>query len=371
MGLQLSSNHCPNGLIENAARSKTSFFGTDLLLIRLEGATGVLNNGRPDGAFDNAAGVLEPNFGSVLDYSIKPPTINGELGIGRLSYTFRPTQDLAVSLGPDIRATDYIDYNSYAKLSFLDFSTQAFVNNLILFPIDGPAAGAAIDWKPGQGALAVRALYAAADPANPGDQGLITGVSSFARVIYSSPQSPGAPGGANVPGGSGLPIAPGGDPEGDRGLFGNTYQGAVEVEYSPSRSFALRLQYSGGEVFDNRFDVIGANFELTFAKKFGIFGRYGYGSFDDTNFGDIEPNYWMAGIAARDLFREGALAGIAVGQPFIASEIGDATQTNYEVFYNYPLNRNIQITPTIQGEYPTLANIPFLRECRRRLKPPA
>ena len=38
----------------------TSFFGTDLLLIRLEGATGVLNNGRPDGAFDNAAGVLEP-----------------------------------------------------------------------------------------------------------------------------------------------------------------------------------------------------------------------------------------------------------------------------------------------------------------------
>lgn len=35
-------------------------------------------------------------------------------------------------------------------------------------------------------------------------------------------------------------------------------------------------------------------------------------------------------------------------EPFIANQIGNSTQTNYEAFYNYPFSRNIQITPTIQ-----------------------
>ncbi len=102
------------------------------------------------------------------------------------------------------------------------------------------------------------------------------------------------------------------------------------------------------EVLDQGFNVIGANVEYTFAQKFGIFGRYGYGSYNNTAFGDIKPNYWMAGVGFRDLFTRGALAGIAVGQPFIANQIGNSTQTNYEAFYNYPFSRNIQITPTIQ-----------------------
>ncbi|WP_035139934.1 iron uptake porin [Fischerella sp. PCC 9605] len=305
----------------------TSFTGSDLLKIRLDSGSGVIDNGRPDGARDNAAGVLEPFFGSVIDYSVKPPTV-GSLGIGRLFYTFRPTQDLAVSIGPDIRTTDYVDRNSYANLSFLDFSTQAFVNNYILFPVDGPAAGAAIDWKPRNGALAVRALYAAGDPANPGETGLNVSTARFTPLLYPNDFAFNA--------------------QGKRGLFGDTYQGTVELEYAPSRSFALRLQYSGGEVFDKRFDVFGANVELTLGQRFGIFGRYGYGSYNDTAFGEIKPNYWMAGMGMRDLFTRGALAGVAVGQPFIANEIGNSTQTNYEAFYNYPFSRNIQITPTIQ-----------------------
>lgn len=322
-----TSNPNPTVLYRAGIDLNTSFHGTDLLKIRLEGATGVIDNGRPDGGRDNAAGVLEPFFGSVTDYSVKPPTV-GTFDIGRLVYTFRPISDLAVSIGPDIRTTDYVDRNSYANLSFLDFSTQAFANNYILFPVDGPAAGAAIDWKPGNGAFAVRALYAAGDPANPGRSGVNISTARFTPLLYPSDFAPTA--------------------QSDRGLFGDTYQGTVELEYSPSRNFAVRLQYSGGEVFAKRFDVIGANVELTLSQKFGIFGRYGYGSYNDTAFGDIKPNYWMAGIAMRDLFTRGALAGIAVGQPFIVNQIGDSTQTNYEAFYNYPFSRNIQITPTIQ-----------------------
>lgn len=292
----------------------TSFSGTDKLKIRID--TGSYNG------TDNAPGFLEPNFGSVLDYSIKPPT-NNDLGISRLYYTFKPFQDFTVSVGPDIRTTDYLDRNSYAYLSFRDFSTSAFVNNYLLFPVNGPSAGAAIDWKPGGGTLTLRGLYAAAEPGNPSNQGIVRSGAPFTRLLYPT----------------------GG---GELGLFGDTYQGTVELEYAPSKVFAIRLQYSGGELFNNHYDVFGANFELAFSPKLAVFGRYGYGNYDNTRFGDIKPNYWMAGVAFPDLFSPGALAGIAVGQPFIASEIGNSTQTNFEGFYNFRVSDNIQVTPVIQ-----------------------
>ena len=306
----------------------TSFVGTDSLLVRIEGASGTtVNNIR---GVDNATATLEPFFGSQIDYSAEPPTEDGDVGIGRLAYTFKPTESLSVSLGPDIRTTDYVDRNSYANLSFLNFSSELFVNNLILFPVNGPSAGAAVDWQPHK-AFTIRGLYAAAEASNPGGQQFrpVLGAAPFTQVLF--PQQSIDPNTA-----------------GDRGLFGDTYQGTIEAEYSPSRSLAVRLQYSGGNLFDNGFDVFGANAEFSFTPKFGVFARYGYGNYDETVFGDLDVQYWMAGIGARDLFREGALAGIAVGQPFTADEVGDATQTNFEIFYNYPINRRLQITPTVQ-----------------------
>lgn len=293
----------------------TSFFGTDNLKIRLDTGS--------NGFDDDVAHFLEPNFSSNLDYTDSPPR-DGEIGIGRLYYDFQPYKNLRVTLGPVIVPTDYIDTNSYANLSFLDFSTEALVFNTILFPIEGDASGAFAEWNPGGGSLTVRALYAAADAANPGDEGIVRGLSSFTMLLY--PESEGS----------------------DRGLFGDFYQGVVELEYAPFDTFAVRLQYTGGEVFDSRYDVFGANVEWAILPQLAVFGRYGYGSYDDTAFSDINPNYWMAGIASPDLFVPGAVAGIAAGQPFIADELGDSTQTNFEVFYNYPLNDNIRITPLVQ-----------------------
>ncbi len=328
-GEEVTNNPNPTVIFRAGIDFDTSFTGNDLLKLFLYTGSGLTKNGQPVGGRDNAGGFLEPFFGSSLDYSINPPT-DRDIEISRLYYTFKPTQNLAVTLGPSMLAADFIDNNSYAKLSFLDFSTQALVNNYILFPIEYPSAGAVIDWKAGRG-LSIRASYAAADASNPVNGGEIIGTAPFIDVLYTSPNIPNSP-----------------NSGGKRGLFGDNYQGLIEVEYSPSRNMALRLQYSGGEVFDNHFDVIGANLELTIANKFGIFGRYGYSSYNGTIFGDINPSYWMAGIAFRDLFTRGALAGFAVGQPFIASEIGDSTQTNYEIFYNYPLNDKVQITPTLQ-----------------------
>jgi len=294
----------------------TSFFGTDLLKIRLDTGS--------NGSLDNAAGILEPNFGSVLDFSVKPLR-DGELGIGRLYYTFTPFQDLSVTLGPAIVPTEYLDRNSYANLSSVNFTTQALVNNYILFPINAQSSGAVIDWNPNNGPLTLRAMYVAADAAHPNSEGVVRGVSPFMRLLYPE-------GGGDSP----------------SGIFGDPYQGTVELEYAPSRAFALRLQYSGGSAFNHQFDVFGANFELALSRRLGIFGRYGYGSYDDTVFGDINPNYWMAGVAFRDLFLPGALAGIAAGQPFIETAVGNATQTNMEAFYNFPLSDRLRITPLVQ-----------------------
>lgn len=293
----------------------TSFTGTDLLKVRVDTGS--------NGTRDNASGILEPNFGSVLDYSAKPPS-NNNFGLGRVYYTFKPFKDLLVSVGPEIRTTDYVDRNGYANVSFRDFSTLAFTNNYILFPVNGPSAGAFVDWNPGAGPFRVRGLYAAADPANPGQRGPVRGISFFTGLLY--------------PGGGG-----------DRGILGDTYQGLVELEYAPpSKAFAVRFQYARGEIYNNEFDVFGANVEVQLSRNIALFGRYGYGNYRDTVFGDVNPQYWMAGVAFPDLFKRGALAGLAAGQPFITNDVGNATQTNFEAFYNFPISNNIRITPIVQ-----------------------
>jgi len=292
-----------------------SFSGTDNLKIRLDTGS--------NGSNDNTAGVLEPNFGSILDYSDSPPR-SDEIGIGRAYYSFGPTETIQVAIGPAMVATDYIDFNQYTMPSFRGLSTESLVQNYLLFPINGPTGGAYIAWSI-KDKFTVRATYNAATADNPNQdvRGIVPGLSPFTTLLY--------------PGESG-----------DGGLFGDFYQGIIELEYSPIETVAVRLQYGGGEVFDRRFDVLGVNAEWQFLPGLAFFGRYGYGSYDDTAFGDIQPNYWMAGISVIDLLKEGAFLEIAAGQPFIVSEIGNDTQTNFEAFYNYPINDNIAISPILQ-----------------------
>jgi Carbohydrate-selective porin, OprB family/S-layer homology domain len=309
-----SANPNPTFFYRAALDLDTSFSGQDLLKLRLDALSGI-------GGQSNAAGALEPNFGSVLDFTVKG-TPNGQLGLTRLYYAFNPHKDLKVTLGPSIVDTDFVDLNRYAN-GIVDFSSLAFVNNYLLFPINGPSAGAVLDWNPGQGPFKLRAVYVAADAGNPTDQGPVFTLSPFTQLLFPT-------------------IA------GERGLLGSPYQGTIELEYSPSKAISMRLQYSGGKISDRQFDVFGANVEVALSKQLGIFGRYGYGNFGGTSFGDLHPNYWMAGMSFSDLFVPQAIAGIAVGQPFIESAVGNATQTNVEVFYNFPISDNIRITPLIQ-----------------------
>ena len=292
----------------------TSFNGTDSLVTWLEIGS--------DGIDDNTGGFLEPTFGSVLDYSAKPPV--EEFGISRLYYTFSPSDKLNLTFGSTLALTDYIDTNNYINPSFLNFSTLALAQNYILFPIQGLGAGAAVDWNPAK-SISVKAAYIAASADEPSSDD-----SSFTPDIFPI----------------GYILYPDGESKG--GLFGDPYQGAVEIEFTPIDPFTIRFQYTGGEILGERFDIVGANFEWAISERIAIFGRYGYGSYYNTAFGDINPSYWMAGIAFPDLFASGAVSGVAVVQPFVADEIGNATQTNIEAFYNFPVNDNIRITPLVQ-----------------------
>ncbi|MBD2344330.1 iron uptake porin [Anabaena subtropica] len=293
----------------------TSFSGTDMLLVRLEMGSA---RGR-----DNAAGFLEPNFGSAVDFSLRS-AIDEEVQLARLQYTFTPFNDFTVTFGPTLSVQDYLDQNSYANRGYFDFTSLVFNNNLIALPFLDLGGGVVINWNPNSGPFTVRAGYLAPRAAapNPSRQGSASG-SPLINLLY-----------------------PNGDSS--NGLFGSPNQTSVELEYTPSKTFALRLLYSHGNVFDNQFDAFGVNLELALLEQLAVFGRYGYASYNDTIFGDIHPNYWMAGIAFRDLFKPGALAGIAAAQPFIDTKVGSATQTNVEVFYNLPLSDNIRITPAIQ-----------------------
>jgi porin len=293
----------------------TRFSKTDLLKLRLVSAS--------SGIGDNAAGFLEPNLGSVLDFAIPGKE---QVSLARLYYTFAPTTDLNVTVGSQMVAGDFVDKNRYSNASFRDFSTAALTNNFILLPRPG-GSGAAINWNPNQGPLSLRGVYIASSTTAslPENQQFFGG--GAANDIRLFPTTGGGATG---------------------GLFGDPYMGVVELEYAPTKSLALRLQYSGGKLLGSNFQVIGANAELAITQNVGLFARYGSGSYPGTTVGNIHPQYWSAGIAFQDIFTKNDLAGIGIAQPLILGEVGNATQTNFEAFYNIPINKNVRITPIVQ-----------------------
>lgn len=280
----------------------TSFTGDDLLFTELEvGNAGedLIGNVTGDAPFAEFA---ERTGG--IDYAGVDSTVD----LFKLHYTFKPIPDLAITIGPAIEASDFVDTNSYANDEAADFSSNFFINNPLIITSAEAGAGAFLDWNFGGGPFTLRAVYVGASPTN---------------AL------------ANQFGG---------------GLFGDPYQATGELEFAPGDVFAVRLQYTTASISDVKYSVYGVNAEFTIAERFGIFGRYGngildgYGTRSDV---DLSPETFMAGIGIRDLFTEDSLLALAVGQPFIEEGLGDATQTNYEAFYRFPVNDNITVTPTV------------------------
>ncbi len=282
----------------------TSFTGDDLLFTQLE-----VGNGGED-LIGNVTGEADSPFAEFAERTggIDYAGVDSSVNLFKLHYTFEPIPDLAITVGPAIEASDFVDGNSYANDEAADFSSNFFINNPLIITSAEGGAGAFLNWNFGGGPVTLRAVYVAASPTN---------------AL------------ANQFGG---------------GLFGDPYQATGELEFAPSDVFAVRLQYTSATISDVKYSVYGVNAELTLAERFGIFGRYGNGVLD--GFGtqadvDLSPETFMAGIGVRDLFTRDSLLAFAIGQPFIEEGLGDATQTNYEAFYRFPVNDNITVTPTV------------------------
>ena len=324
----------------------TSFSGDDLLATQLEvgnnggdffsSALGTFDHG-PTAAFNvNPLGVATPLVDTgAVDYA----GINNNVILRRLAYSFKPSENLTVTVGTNIFPSDFVDFNSYANNSAQDFSSGFFINNplIITNAVDlNGGAGAAFDWNPNGGPISVRGVYVAANG------NLATGASG--------------------------------------GLGGDPHQGTLELEYANSfgaddqNSFAIRLQGTYAETFNIDQKVLGVNAEATFG-NLGIFGRYGI-SFDPqadnvglaggadvdlfgndllftnqfifTAGGSNTIHTWMAGVGYKDALVPGSLFAVAAGMPYLVTGTLTATdQINLEAFYRFPVNDNITITPTV------------------------
>ena len=314
----------------------TSFTGSDLLKTRLEVGNGTTNIPTTLGAGSTAG---TNGVSSNIGFQSYGQDYTGLTGgstfvLGKLRYDFN-LGDARISLGPVMHAYDHIDTNSFANNEAVDFASTFFINNPLMVLVNGQTggAGAAFDWNIAKSAFTLRGLYLAGNGSSP------TTVNTAGSITNG-------------------------------GLFGDAYQATAELEFAPKNAagdkpFAIKLKYTNGSVNNTGVNAGGVNVEWKFAKGIAIFGRYGFGTLDNrggfaatspytaglganplaTN---LSPQTWMAGFAFPDLFKEGAMAGIAVGQPFIESQIGNTTQTNLELFYNFPVTNNIRITPDVQ-----------------------
>ena len=320
---QLDSN--TNAIAIIRLNLSTTFTGEDLLYTRLEAGNSGVTIGTLLNQPEALIGYIGFANGSGLEYS----GISPEFYLGALRYTFPIGKDIQATIGPVLSLNDYFDLNSFSNDETKDFSASIFISNPLLLPVND-GTGGLVEWNPSQGDWTLRIGY----------------VSAGAGFPTSNPI-------LNI----------------NQGLFGDPYQAIAELQFSPkgdqeTTPLSIRLQYTNASVNNLDYSIGGLNFEWLLDKGFALFGRYGFGSignrnnpirdalptYVNANFAGnaINPQTWALGLAFPDLFTEGGLGAIAIGQPFIDGNVGNATQTNIELFVKFPITSQIHITPDLQ-----------------------
>lgn len=233
--------------------------------------------------------------------------VDEKLRLRRLYYSFQPTDKLSVTIGSKLAPGDFIDRNRFANHSDANFNSSFFFNNPLIIQnqIDrSGGAGVAVSWdlKP----VTLTGVYVAADAADPQ-----TG-----------------------------------------GFWRDRYQTSLELEYTPHTAWAVKLQYTHAEIDGTDIDAVGVNGEWTVNPYLGLFGRLGRGDYHGFNTAlsrnlELSPLTWALGMNVRNWPIPGNVAGIAIGQPFISNDLGNATQTNFEAFYHLQLSDNLSLTPAL------------------------
>ncbi|MEK0180331.1 MAG: porin [Oscillatoriales cyanobacterium] len=320
----------------------TSFTGKDQLITQLA----VGNGNSPANQFTSAG--LFNTFGTPFLDQTSGSNPN-EVILRELSYRFPVTNKLQLVIGPRINFYRYFDNNKFNF--FVDGASSFNSNNSTLLTAT----------KRGAGALA---LWELSRQFKLGFGYLGESMEFLPSSVFNSASNP------------------------SQGLFNGTNTSTVELTFSPSDRANLRFLYSrsnirqiggligapvgrpingladdgfGGKVGDATANTFSFNFDWSVSRRFGLFGRYGYGEtniFPRTNRpdGTIKTQSYQLGVAFPDLIKKGALFTMSFlvpfdvtgGRRFLVSGGGNGG-TQYEIEANYylPLTDNISIVPAL------------------------
>ncbi|MEC4891775.1 MAG: iron uptake porin [Oscillatoria sp. PMC 1051.18] len=320
----------------------TSFSGRDNLVVQL--AAG--NGNSPANQFVSAG--LFNTFGTPFTDQRGAPAVNNDIILREIFYDFPVGDRLRFVVGARVNWYRYFDNNAFTF----------FLTGASSFNSSGSTQLNSID----RGAGAV-AIWNVTDNLT-----LRVGYLGENTEFLPSP-----------------PFNTASDPT--QGLFGGTNTTTVQLDYEPSDNATLRFIYNrsnieasngliggaiaepiygfaddsfGGPVGDATADTFAFNFDWRLTRRFGIFGRYSYGS---TNIfpltsgrddGEINAQSFQFGLAFPDLVKEGALGTLSFvipfdvvdGRKFLISGGGDgATQFEVEATYFYPVTNNLALVP--------------------------
>jgi hypothetical protein len=332
----------------------TSFTGKDSLVTQLAAGNGV----SPANKFASAG--LFNTFGVPFLDQTAGPEITGarnQVIIRELFYSFPVNDKLQLVVGPRINWYRYFDGNAFTF----------FLNGASSFNSIGSTLSNTLDR--GSGAIALWKLS---------DKFKL----NFGYLGENTEFLSGVPG-----------YNTSSDP--DEGIFGGTNSSTVELTYSPTSKINTRFFYNyshlnaingtiggamgepiygiadagplnglgsnpidptNGGLQDSWAHTFGFNFDWFLTSKFGIFGRYTYGSTNLEPINEkINAQSIQAGLGLRDLGKKGAAATLSFlvpfdvvdGRDYLAAGGGDGgTQYEIEANYYYPINNNISIVPS-------------------------
>lgn len=323
----------------------TSFSGRDNLTVQLS-----VGNGSAPANQLLSAGFFNSSGTPFLLQAGAPE--NNQVAIRELFYSFPATENLQIVVGPRINVYRYFDTNRFTF----------FLNGAESFNSSGSTQFSPIDR--GSGAVIVWDINKILTFST----GYLGNNTEFLPAAIGSSAS---------------------DPT--RGLFGGTYNITAQLTVSPTDNLNLTFLYNRSRLEPNPFtgyiggaigepipygladDGFGGtlrhafanayifNFDWLVFERFGLFGRYSWGSTNitptdpDLDKGDINSQSLQLGFALPDLGKEGAQAtfsylipfSVVSGREFLVSGGGNGgVQYEFEANYYYPINDNIAIVPS-------------------------
>ncbi|NJK67860.1 MAG: iron uptake porin [Microcoleus sp. SU_5_3] len=318
----------------------TSFTGKDQLITQLA----VGNGNSPANQFTSAG--LFNTFGTPFLDQTAGGNAN-EVILRELSYRFPVSDRLQLVVGPRINFYRYFDNNNFNF--FVNGASSFNSNNSPLLTATKRGAGALALWDISR-RLKLSVGY------------LGESMEFLPTSVFNSASNP------------------------SQGLFGGTNTTTAELTFSPSDRANLRFLYSrsniqqidgligapngkpingladdgfGGAVGDATANTFGFNFDWSVTRRFGLFGRYGYGEtniFPRTNRpdGKVKTQSYQLGVAFPDLIKKGALFTVSFvvpfditgGRRFLVSGGGNGgKQYEIEATYYLPITDHVSIVP--------------------------